>query len=304
MTEIEKVDFRWSENHVAHGIKIDRLGTSAIRTDFFQVGSVRTAQPIPPDGMYYFEMTVKRPGKHVGSMMGGFYWLGICTDEVDNWDGVWWKDYRKEFCWAMRSESDSGSSRGDTQGRAELLSPHKKQADVWVSGSAVGSGSVVGFCVDSSKGKLWFYRDQELVDERPAFRELPRDVDLFAFVTLYHPGSSAQISARHVPSSRPDDDHDVAGFDGFYTCWSREFVGPGLKLSSNLLRAAFENKVSQGKSMSVRSEAEIPLDIGEHFFELSISIPGQHKGACLQGGFTSEFAARVLIAGKERGSGM
>mmetsp|Transcript_47413 Transcript_47413/g.148346 ORF Transcript_47413/g.148346 Transcript_47413/m.148346 type:complete len:101 (+) Transcript_47413:2-304(+) len=73
-----------------------------------------------------------------------------------------------------------------------------------------------------------------------------------------------------------------SSFDGFYTCWSREFVGPGLKLSSNLLRAAFENKVSQGKSMSVRSEAEIPLDIGEHFFELSISIPGQHKGACLQ----------------------
>eukprot|EP00960_Hanusia_phi_P007110 202287-Hanusia_phi.AAC.1 len=100
MLRKEKVDFRWSENHVANGIKIDRLGTSAVRTDFFQVpplgfrillvliflpaqvGSVRTAQPIPPEGMFYFEISVKRPSKHVGSLMGGFYWVGVCTDEA------------------------------------------------------------------------------------------------------------------------------------------------------------------------------------------------------------------------------
>eukprot|EP00960_Hanusia_phi_P007111 202287-Hanusia_phi.AAC.2 len=113
----------------------------------------------------------------------------------------------------MRSESDAGevrrarrgqvhehaagSSARDLTGRAELLSPRKKQAETWVTSSAFGSGCVIGLCVDTRNGKLWFYRD---------------DVRL----------------------------------------------------------------------VDMQASEKIPLDSGEHFFELSISIPGQNKGACLQ----------------------
>ena len=187
---------QWSSLHMADGIKLDRALTSAIRTEFWQVGSVRAAAPLPMQGQTYFEITIKRYGKYQGQALNGFYFVGVCDGEVDIWDGTWWEDDRASSIWALRSETSNEEHVGKAGSKthAELCGLGCERRIEWAPGTSFGHGDVIGVYIDLDESKMWLYRNQELLDELPAFRNLPHKEEIFPFCTMFltfHPLAKA-----------------------------------------------------------------------------------------------------------------
>ena len=146
----------WSEKHMAYGIKLDRALTTATRTDFWQVGSVRATAPLALQGQTYFQITIKRPGKRDGQALNGFYFIGVCDSDIDIWDGPWWEDGRASSAWALRSEMSNEEHVGLKGGRthAELCGLGVESRVEWAPGTSFGSGDVIGVYIDLGNPKF------------------------------------------------------------------------------------------------------------------------------------------------------
>ena len=229
----------WSDKHMAVGLKSDRAQTTATRTDFWQVGSVRAAAPLPMQGQCYFEITIKRPGKSDGEALNGFYFIGVCDGEIDIWDGTWWEDDRATNMWALRSETshEQHVAGKDSKSHAKLCGLGVESRGEWAPGTSFGSGDVVGVYIDSDQSKMWFYRNGQALDELPAFRNLPHKEELFPFVTLFHPNSTASISFRPLPANKPTDSRaETEGVKRFTTPWSQDKMATGFVLRSGKMQ--------------------------------------------------------------------
>jgi len=291
----------WSFMHAAVGMKIDRAVTTATRTDFWQVGSIRAAGPLPKNGQTYFEVTIKRPGRSDGASMNGFYFVGVCNDEVDIWDGTWWEDERASCKWAIRSETtlEEHNPKKDSRTHAELCGLGCESRVMWGPGTSWGSGDVIGVYIDLDESKMWFYRNGQPLDELPAFRNLPYKSELFAFCTLFHPNSSAFIAVRPLPATKPVDiEATAAGIKRFSTPWSQDYQAPGFVLREGKMQAHIDSldmkvenpfpipdsKLIVARPLSIRASSKLPM-YEDSYFEICIKIPGRNFGASLQGGF-------------------
>lgn len=130
------------------------------------------------------------------------------------------------------------------------------------------------------------------VDELPAFRGLPKKTELFPFVTLTHPGSSASISFRPIPTQKPQDsrattsgsapplrmpasaafnshpDSSASALDRpstYSTIWSSErTTGPGITLTHGKTLAVLESlfvpaaQAPVARPISIRARDKVP----------------------------------------------
>jgi hypothetical protein len=165
----------WSSQHISQGMRLQRGNYTANRTDFWQVGSVRAESSLPKLGHAYFEVVFKRKNFTQGQALNGFYYVGVCTSQVENWDGLWRDDDRTNNMWGLRSETcmrahrvrtkkiatfgaDVASSPVDKASMGELCGPGMR-ATAWVEGSSWGHGDVIGVYVDIDKRALFYYKN-------------------------------------------------------------------------------------------------------------------------------------------------
>lgn len=156
---------------------------------------------------------------------------------------------------------------------------------------------MIGVYLDLDKGKVFYYKNQVPVDELPAFRGLPKKTELFPFVTLTHPGSSASISFRPIPTQKPQDSRaTTSGPSTYSTIWSSErTTGPGITLTHGKTLAVLESlfvpaaQAPVARPISIRARDKValmnPSGVPQPcYVEIVVTIPGRRFGASLQGG--------------------
>mmetsp|Transcript_27429 Transcript_27429/g.66804 ORF Transcript_27429/g.66804 Transcript_27429/m.66804 type:complete len:544 (-) Transcript_27429:61-1692(-) len=303
----------WSVHHVAVGLKLARGNNTAMRTDFWQVGSVRGENSLPKQGQAYFEVTFSRRGLAKGAPLNGFYYAGVCDSTVEQWDGLWRDDDRRNHMWGLRSETSDRphkapkEKRGATFGattrggmpekpsRGELCGPECR-GEPWTDGSSFGEKDVVGVFVDIDKRTLFFYKNGERLDDMAAFRGFAPDSSLYPFATLSHPDSQASLAFRPLPPNKPTDRVAVTagGTVSYYSAWSGDYKSESFEVKEGSMTRATIGEISVGvgytrkqisvlRPLSIRTTNPIKSD-GVFYVELAITGAGRQRGTSLQGG--------------------
>ena len=99
--------------------------------------SIRAGSKLPYHEDSYFEVCIRIPGRNFGaSLQGGFY-VGLCSDVFDTWDGQWeWDDSTRKGVWALHD--------GFARKASQISTPAKARVE-WSKEIAMDGETIIGY---------------------------------------------------------------------------------------------------------------------------------------------------------------